>query len=150
MLGVNCRIIHELPPMWSGVAKGQLRIALLSLTPTATPDLRLAWEAAAVGVLPDNSPSTARDLQLGVQQYLIRITCCGDKHQRELIERFQAEGLDFLKSSGWAPHRSNLNIDNRQDAAGAVQPVLPSKRIMTASPPHPAGVLTWGTMLVNL
>ncbi len=70
------------------------------MTPTVSADLRLAWEAAAVGVLPDNSPSTARDLQLGVQQYLIMITCRGDKHQRELIERFQAEGLDFRTASG--------------------------------------------------
>jgi hypothetical protein len=70
------------------------------LTPTVSPELRLAWEAAAVGVLADNSPSKARDLQLGVQQYLIMITCRGDKHQRELIERFQAEGLDFRTAAG--------------------------------------------------
>ncbi len=70
------------------------------MTPTESPELRLAWEAAAVEVLPDSSPSTARDLQLGVQQYLIVISCRGDKHQRELIERFQAQGLGFRTASG--------------------------------------------------
>ena len=82
--------------------QAHLQERLLSLTPTVSPDLRLAWEAAAAGVLPDtsSSPSSAREKQLGLQQYLIMITCRGDKHQRELIERFQAEGLDFRTASG--------------------------------------------------
>ena len=34
--------------------QAQLQERLLSLTPTVSPELRLAWEAAAVGVLPEN------------------------------------------------------------------------------------------------
>jgi hypothetical protein len=54
-------------------------------------DLRAAWEAAVQTALADR-PRRSFD---GVpEQFLVLITCCDERHQVELLERFRAEALD--------------------------------------------------------
>jgi hypothetical protein len=60
--------------------QSQLQERLLEWTPTITPDLRAAWEAAAAAVL--------------AHQYLVLITCGDEKHQVELLNRIIAEHLE--------------------------------------------------------
>jgi hypothetical protein len=70
----------------------QLRDRLLELTPTASPDLQAAWEAAAQASVaePDNPRSPVA--QTVPEQYLVLITCRDERHQVELLARFQSEG----------------------------------------------------------
>ena len=74
--------------------QAQLHDRLLELTPTASPDLRAAWEATANADLaapPAPVPWQPQDIP---EQYLILVTCRDEKQQRELLERFQREGLE--------------------------------------------------------
>jgi hypothetical protein len=70
----------------------QLRDRLLELTPAVSPDLQAAWEAAAGSLL--EAPGQGRPIpQVVPEQWLVLITCRDEKHQVELLARFQAEGL---------------------------------------------------------
>jgi hypothetical protein len=70
----------------------QIRDRLLEITPAASPDLQAAWEAAANAVLPE-APKGPGFTDVP-EQFLVLLTCRDEQHQRELLARFQAEGLD--------------------------------------------------------
>jgi len=74
--------------------QSQLHARLLELTPTVSPDLRAAWEAAAAGALMPSATPFGREVSMGPRQFLVLITCRDEKHQVELLERFIAEGLE--------------------------------------------------------
>jgi hypothetical protein len=68
----------------------QLHQRLLELTPVQSPDLQLAWQAAVAAVAEAKPP---RSIDTVPEQYLLLITCRDEKHQVELLERFQGERL---------------------------------------------------------
>jgi hypothetical protein len=72
----------------------QLHNRLLELTPTVSPELQAAWEAAARASLEAAAPRDRPQVQAIPEQYLVLVTCRDEKHQVELLTRFQAEGLD--------------------------------------------------------
>jgi hypothetical protein len=72
--------------------QAQLHERLLELTPAESPDLEAAWRAAAESALARDWP--ARGFDSIPEQFLVLITCRSEKHQVELLERFQREGLD--------------------------------------------------------
>jgi hypothetical protein len=72
----------------------QLHQRLLALTPTASPELRAAWRAAAEASLTALAASPLPAVPIGPAQYLILITCRNEKQQVELLMRFQGEGLE--------------------------------------------------------
>ena len=55
-----------------------------------SPDLQLAWQAAAEAAV---QVTTAREYTTVPEQFLLLVTCRDEKHQVELLERFQGEGL---------------------------------------------------------
>src|SRR2546427_329782 len=59
--------------------QSQLHERLLELTPTVSPDLRAAWEAAAAGVLSPALEWTRREVTLGPRQFLVLVTCKDEK-----------------------------------------------------------------------
>jgi len=67
----------------------QLHQRLLELTPTPSPDLEAAWQAAEAAIL----AKPAREIDAVPEQYLLLLTCRDEQHQVELLERFQNEGL---------------------------------------------------------
>jgi hypothetical protein len=70
----------------------QLHDRLLDLAPAVAPDLRAVWEAAAGASL--TAAESARPAVTAlIEQYLLLITCRDEKHQVELLTRFQGEGL---------------------------------------------------------
>jgi hypothetical protein len=69
----------------------QLHDRLLTLTPTTSPELEAAWQPAADAVA-ETKPGRAVDL--GLEQYLVLVTCRDEEHQGELSSRFQREGLE--------------------------------------------------------
>jgi hypothetical protein len=72
----------------------QLRDRLLELTPAISPDLRAAWEAAANAALGRPPAEDRPGVPLGPEQWLVLITCRDERHQVELLGRFQAERLE--------------------------------------------------------
>jgi hypothetical protein len=72
----------------------QLHNRLLELTPTVSPELQTAWEAAARACLEVAAPRDRPQVAAIPEQYLLLVTCRDEKHQVELLTRFQAEGLD--------------------------------------------------------
>jgi hypothetical protein len=71
----------------------QLHTRLMELTPTDSEELRAAWEAAAKAAL--GPPAEGRPIpQVIPEQYLVLVTCRDEKQQVELLQRFQAEGLE--------------------------------------------------------
>jgi hypothetical protein len=74
--------------------QAQLRDRLLELAPPVPPELREAWEAAAdanLAAAPAPSRWQGRDIP---EQYLILVTCRDERHQVQLLERFQRDGLE--------------------------------------------------------
>jgi hypothetical protein len=71
----------------------QLRDRLLEVTPAESEDLRAAWEAAARGCLVVSS-TEGPGLTDFPAQYLVLVTCRDERHQIELLGRFQGEGLE--------------------------------------------------------
>src|SRR5438105_3441365 len=69
----------------------QLRERLLQLTPSECPELKAAWEAAARAAL---EARPGREVGPGPEQFLVLVTCRDEKHQVELLARFQREGLE--------------------------------------------------------
>jgi hypothetical protein len=64
------------------------------LTPTLSAERQAAWQAAAESTLAAHTPPAAAAATLGPAQYLVLIDCRDEKHQVELLTRFQAEGLE--------------------------------------------------------
>jgi hypothetical protein len=71
----------------------QLRDRLLELAPVESADLREAWEATARGCL-ETKPPDKMELSSIPEQFLILVTCRDEKHQIELLGRFQSDGLE--------------------------------------------------------
>jgi hypothetical protein len=72
----------------------QLRDRLLEVTPVESEVLRAAWEAAARSAL-EVSPTAQRPgLTDFPAQCLVLVTCRDERHQVELLGRFQGEGLE--------------------------------------------------------
>ncbi len=72
----------------------QLRDRLLELAPTDSEELRAAWEEAARKSLEVATPAERPGLADIPAQYLVLVTCRDERQQVELLERFQAEGLE--------------------------------------------------------
>jgi hypothetical protein len=72
----------------------QLRDRLLELTPAVSPDLQAAWEAAANAAQGRPPLEDRPGVGPGPEQWLILVTCRDERHQVELLGRFQAEGLE--------------------------------------------------------
>jgi hypothetical protein len=72
----------------------QLRDRLLELAPAVSADLRAAWEAAAQECLKAESASGKPQGAEVPEQFLILVTCRDERHQVELLGRFQGEGLE--------------------------------------------------------
>jgi hypothetical protein len=76
------------------VSQQQLLTRLAELTPVESPDLRTMWQAAAqsdMDSLPEpNAPDRGNYF---AHQFYVLITCRDEKHQVELLQRFQKEGL---------------------------------------------------------
>jgi len=70
--------------------QAQLHQRLLELTPTPSPDLEAAWQAAAEATV---KASASREVVSVPEQYLVLLTCRDEQHQVELLLRFQGEGL---------------------------------------------------------
>src|SRR5262245_11015646 len=70
----------------------QIHQRLLELAPAVSPDLEAAWRSAAEAALASPEPATPA-VDPGPPQYLVLITCRDEKHQVELLGRFQGEGL---------------------------------------------------------
>src|SRR5438105_9784558 len=68
----------------------ELHERLMDLTPTDSLELEAAWRSAAEAVLEEKP---RRGFDSVPEQFLVLITCRDEKHQVELLERFQAEGL---------------------------------------------------------
>ena len=69
---------------------------LKEVAPTPPPELLAAWQAqaeAAVGKFARPGGQGEKTLQLS-EQFLVLITCRDEKHQVELLGRFQGEGLE--------------------------------------------------------
>jgi hypothetical protein len=69
----------------------ELHERLMKITPTKSPELEAAWQAAANAALANQSPPPRID---GFPaQFLILITCRDEKHQVDLLQRFTREDL---------------------------------------------------------
>lgn len=70
----------------------ELRARLLEITPTNSADLEAAWRLTADALL--QTPHKDRPgIQSFPEQFLILITCRDEKHQVEMLERFNGEGV---------------------------------------------------------
>ncbi len=66
---------------------------LMEITPTTSEELQAAWQAAAEADLQKLARPEQTEIEMPPEQYLVLITCRDEKHQVELLERFQGEGL---------------------------------------------------------
>jgi hypothetical protein len=83
------------------VNQQQLQTRLLELTPTVSPKLRAMWEASAAAALDQLPPPGWRDRRPDfAYQFYVLIACRDEPHQRELLDRFQREGLDCQAKLG--------------------------------------------------
>jgi hypothetical protein len=80
--------VFELTPF---AFQQQLHERLQELAPTASDDLRAAWEEAVQATLADRP---RRDIDAVPEQFLILITCGDERHQATMPERFRGEGVD--------------------------------------------------------
>jgi hypothetical protein len=65
------------------------------MTPTPSAELLELWQRAAEGALAATpEPARGEVAYDGVMRYYVLIACRVDLHQRELLQRFHAEGLD--------------------------------------------------------
>jgi hypothetical protein len=70
--------------------QAQIHQGLLQLTPTESPELQAAWQAAAEELTAPNP----RAVEGVAEQFLILVTCRDEQHQVELLERFHGQGLE--------------------------------------------------------
>jgi hypothetical protein len=75
-------------------AQEQLRDRLQERASPVPPELEAAWQAAAAGCLKsaERKDQHLRDQSLP-EQYYVLLTCRDERHQVELLTRFQTEGL---------------------------------------------------------
>jgi hypothetical protein len=71
----------------------QLRDRLLEMAPAVPPELEAAWQATARALLTDEGSKKGFDSAALPEQYYVLVTCRDEKHQVELLTRFQADGL---------------------------------------------------------
>ena len=71
----------------------QLRERLLELTPTDSEELQAAWHASAEAYRQAVAEGKGLGEEALAEQFYVLITCRDDAHQREMLARFQAEGL---------------------------------------------------------
>jgi hypothetical protein len=76
------------------VSQEQLQTRLMELTPTVSPELRRLWESAATTALGDPLERHGKRGDFLAHEFYVLIRCRDERHQVELLERFQAEGLD--------------------------------------------------------
>jgi hypothetical protein len=72
----------------------QLHDRLRELTPTPSPELQAAWQAAAEASLAALDDPLRRPVDPGPEQFYVLLTCKDERQQRDLLARFQAEGLE--------------------------------------------------------
>jgi len=73
----------------------QLYDRLRETAPEVDPELRAMWEKAARQCLEEEPPRHFRLMRQDVPaQFMVLLTCRDEKHQIELLARFQAEGLE--------------------------------------------------------
>ena len=72
----------------------QLHDRLRELTPTPSPELQAAWQAAAEASLAALDDPLRRPMDAGPAQFYVLLTCKDEHHQRDLLARFQSEGLE--------------------------------------------------------
>jgi hypothetical protein len=72
----------------------QIHWRLLQITPTTSPELEAAWRAAAEACLSVPAAPPKGAISPDPEQYLILLTCRDERHQVELLTRFQGEGLE--------------------------------------------------------
>jgi hypothetical protein len=83
------------------VNQEQLQMRLMDMTPTPSAELRDLWQRTAEGTLAAIPEPPRREVAYdGVMRYYVLIACRGDLHQRELLQRFHAEGLDCEPKMG--------------------------------------------------
>jgi hypothetical protein len=74
--------------------QAQLRDRLRELAPPVPPELKEAWQAAAQACLAQPpEPGAGPGGQALAEQWYVLVTCRDEKHQVELLTRFQDEGL---------------------------------------------------------
>ncbi len=66
---------------------------LLEITPTTSEELQSAWQAAVDSDLEKMTRPESPEAEMPPEQFLVLITCRDEKHQVEVLERFNAEGL---------------------------------------------------------
>jgi hypothetical protein len=71
----------------------QLRDRLRQLAPPVPEEVQAAWQAAAASAWQRASPPDAPGVAPGPEQGLVVLTCRDERHQVELLARFQREGL---------------------------------------------------------
>ena len=71
----------------------QLHRRLLELAPPVPEDLQAAWQAAAEASLEAVDGSPSPEAVAGMEQFLVLATCRDEKHQVELLQRLQGEGV---------------------------------------------------------
>jgi hypothetical protein len=71
----------------------QLHERLLEIAPAISPDLKAAWEATVNAVVAPPYERNKDGVKCGPEQWLVLITCRDEKHQFELLARFQSEGI---------------------------------------------------------
>jgi hypothetical protein len=76
-----------------GQMQEQLYERLRQTTPTVQPELDALWQEAAQQGLERLERERRPIAQKVVEQYMVLVMCADEKQQVELLERFQAEGL---------------------------------------------------------
>ena len=74
--------------------QNQIRDRLLELTPAPTAEIEAAWRAAAEASLNKLARYESKTAELGPEQWLVLVRCQDEKHQVEVLERLQGEGLE--------------------------------------------------------
>ena len=81
------------PLVGLGQMQEQLYERLRQTTATVQPELAALWEEAARQSLEAVEGARKPIAQRVAEQYLVLVMCQDEKQQRELLDRFQAEGL---------------------------------------------------------
>lgn len=77
--------------------QNQIRDRLMELTPAPTAEIEAAWatwRAAAEASLNKLAKYESRTAELGAEQWLVLVRCRDEKHQVEVLERLEGEGLE--------------------------------------------------------
>src|SRR4051812_10889353 len=101
----------------------QLHDRLLELTPTASPELQSAWEAAARACLEGPAATRPQAPVALPEQFLLLVTCRDEKHQVELlrVERLVVEAGVDETGPGGHPRLDHYEGTAGPDAAGRLR-----------------------------